>query len=105
MAFSTVIDDLNTVFRFLTEVADKWETIGLELHLRDAKLRKLKVDNRGNGQDAFLLDMLRSWLHQNYDTKKFGKPTWRMLVNTLQRVEDCEPVAEEVLKQEPWKQR
>ena len=102
-SLSTVIDDLDTVFNFLRDVADKWKFIGLQLHLSKPKLDKLAANMQGKDQNNHLLDMLDLWLQHNYCTEKFGKPTWRMLVNALNSVENGKPIAENILEEKPWK--
>ena len=38
--------------------------------------------------DSALNDVLLLWLRQGYNTKKFGRPTWRMLVKAVEGIND-----------------
>ena len=94
--FSTGIEDLHTctLITQLIDVSYQWELIGLGLHLLQPRLSALKADNRGESQSRHLSAVLQKWLHQCYDTKKYGKPSWRMLVEVLEGMEDCKTMAE-----------
>ena len=95
-------EDLPKLVELLKDVSYQWELIGLALHLLRPRLKALKADHLGEGQDRCLVAMLDKWLHWSYDYKKFGKPTWRMLVEALESVEDCTPTADQIKEEKPW---
>ena len=66
------------------------------------QLKVVKANNLGQGQDQLLSEMLQKWLQWDYDIEKFGKPTWRMLVEALEGVEDCKPTANQIKEKKPW---
>ena len=80
-----------------------WEIIGLALHLSQTKLDVVKANNLGRGQDHHLRAMLQKWLNWSYDNEKFGNPSWKMLVEALEGVEECKPTANQIKKGKPWK--
>ena len=96
------IEDLNTLLTQLRDVSYQWEFIGLALHLLQPQLNKLAEDNRGRSQDRHLSAVLQKWLQQCYDTKKFDKPSWRMLLKALEGVEDCKTTVDRIKKKKPW---
>ena len=77
--FSTERDDLYDVKRDLNPLAAKWKEIGIALRLRGGELDKMDPRN----PDRCLSDVLESWLKRNYDTERFGLPTWRWLVEIV----------------------
>ena len=103
-SFSTDMEsDLNHLCFSLRSIANKWELIGLQLHLSKEVLNVLADDNEGRGPSIVLSIVLQTWLRGEYETAMFGKPTWRMLVSALEEVEDFKHVAKEILEQQPWK--
>ena len=96
------IADLLTVKTLLKDVSYKWQDIGLKLHLLSPQLKILRADHLGEGQDQLLSEMLQKWLQWDYNIEKFGKPTWRMLVEALEGVEDCKTTADRIKEEKPW---
>ena len=94
---------LHTLLSQLKDVSHRWYLIGLELHLTQPQLSALEEDHRGKGQDRHLIGVLQKWLQQCYKTDKFGKPSWRVLVQALEVVDGCKPTAQQIKKQKPWK--
>ena len=48
------------------------------------RLRGGELDEMDPGRpNRCLSDVLESWLKRNYDTEKFGPPTWRWLVEIV----------------------
>ena len=60
--------------------------LGQSLRLRTADLRSIK-DKYPNDSDTrqALSDVLELWLQKKYKVDKFGPPTWRMLVEAVNR--------------------
>ena len=50
--------------------------IGIMLHLRPDVLKGIRRLNPESGMS----DMITEWLNKNYNTKRFGDPTWKSLV-------------------------
>ena len=60
--------------------------LGQSLRLRAADLRSIKekYPNESDTRQA-LSDTLELWLQQKYNAERFGPPTWRMLVEAVNR--------------------
>ena len=75
------INDLFDVATELDDVANKWKEIGLALRLRDSALTV--IEEEGKSVHGCLKEMLKLWLKQSYDVKKYGKPSWKMLAEAV----------------------
>ena len=75
-------DDIRELMGSLIEVLDKWKFIGVDLGLKMSKLKTIEEENRGNPKSCFL-DVLTNWLNRNYNTKKFGEPSWQKVVEAV----------------------
>lgn len=45
-------------------------------------LDTIEKDNKGNAE-CCLCSVLKKWLKKNYNVKRFGEPTWSMLVEAV----------------------
>ena len=79
-------DDMLDVMRALRSCKANWENIGLDLHLRSSKLSEIKMSHLGD-LNGCMRDMVQVWLKKNYNTAKFGEPSWRMLVEAVAEVD------------------
>ena len=70
-------DDLRDVKRALTTLNARWKDIGIGVGLKSGQL-----NNLGN-PDECLFHVITNWLKRNYNTEKFGPPTWRRLVEVV----------------------
>ena len=68
--------------RELTPVSAKWKSIGIALRLNPNALDGIQVGNSGD-PTACLTLTVTEWLNRNYNVKKFGEPTWQMLVKVV----------------------
>ena len=66
----------------LTDISAKWKHIGIALRLKPAKLQEIAATHLGNPSDC-ILEVLINWLNKNYNTEKFGEPTWRRIVEVV----------------------
>ena len=65
----------------LEPVAHKWYDIGLALGLSPSTLDGI---SKGQGDIYELLrSMIVEWLKMSYNYEKFGKPTWRRIVEAV----------------------
>ena len=71
-------DDLVDVMKEVLDVAPKWKSLGLALRLKAAQLDSIYSTNHDN-PNYCLRDMLRAWLQQRYNFKRFGLPSWKLL--------------------------
>ena len=59
----------------------KWKHIGLALRLNPDQLNV--IEKGKSDLDDCLTEMLTLWLNRNYNTKKFGEPSWEMLTSAV----------------------
>ena len=60
-------------------MAARWEDIGIALRLRIGELDKIDAGR----PNKCLSEVIANWLKKNYNTEKFGPPTWRWLVEVV----------------------
>lgn len=80
-------DDMLDVIRALGSCKANWEDIGLRLHLKGSKLSEIKMSHPGD-LTGCMRDMVQEWLKKNYNTAKFGEPSWRMIVEAVEDVDN-----------------
>ena len=63
----------------LTDVQSRYYEIGTQLHLRglDTIKNKISTDTIAMGE------VVEEWLKGNYNIKRFGPPTWKMLAKVV----------------------
>ena len=61
----------------LQPVVARWKDIGLALRLDPDKLDEIEKDNRHSSN--CLTKVLTLWLKKNYNTERFGEPSWELL--------------------------
>ena len=66
----------------LLGVAAKWRGIGGGLRLRAAVLDTIQEANQGDPEEC-LSRVVLEWLRKNYNTERFGEPTWQGLVEVV----------------------
>ena len=75
------IDDLFDIQCELTDVTSRWKKLGGALRLRPGVLDVIEEDKRDS--ESRFTRVLTEWLQQNYNTDRFGKPSWKMLVDAV----------------------
>ncbi len=65
----------------LTDVHPRYYEIGTQLHLKARALAAIK--NRSTTDTIAMYEVVEEWLMENYNTEKFGPPTWKMLVKVV----------------------
>ena len=65
------------------DLASKWKDLGLALRVKRSTLDTISSNNHCNPEDC-LRDTLQAWLQQQYDTTKFGQPSWQILCNAVE---------------------
>ena len=66
----------------LLPVTANWKGIGIALRLNLDHLMVIEADYRSD-PTACLTSMITSWLKGKYNVERFGRPTWRQLVEAL----------------------
>ena len=64
---------------------DKWNELGLKLHIIETKLNTVKANNPLNVKGC-LKDCLVLWLQQSYDTYEYGLPTLPLLAAAVKEM-------------------
>ncbi|CAI8007272.1 hypothetical protein GBAR_LOCUS5125 [Geodia barretti] len=72
------INDLFEVHSELCNVAAEWKGLGLALRLHPGTLDTIEADCRD--VQSRLREVLTQWLKKAYDTRRFGAPSWQLLV-------------------------
>ncbi len=65
----------------LADVLFRYYEIGTFLHLRSRILDTIK--SRSTTDTIAMVDVVEEWLKGNYNTTRFGPPTWKMLVKVV----------------------
>ena len=65
----------------LRPVTTRWKDIGLALRLNPDKLDEIEKDNRDSSN--CLTRALTLWLKRNYNTERFGDPSWEVLARAV----------------------
>ena len=78
---SAEIDDLFDVKRKLEPVAARWKSLGLALRLDPDKLKVIERNDR-DCSDC-LTEVLTLWLKKNYNSRRFGEPSWELLATAV----------------------
>ena len=76
--FHTDTSDLFDIHCELLNVASQWKALGLALRLDPDTLDTVEADCRD--VSSCLRKALTLWLKKAYNTKKFGPPSWKLLV-------------------------
>eukprot|EP00731_Ephydatia_muelleri_P007182 Em0003g1430a len=76
-------DDLLDVKEEVIDLASRWKDLGLALRVKCSTLDTISSKNHYNPEDC-LRDTLQAWLQQQYDTTKFGQPSWQVLCKAVE---------------------
>ena len=75
-------DDAFDIKRAILKVASRFYSLGCALGLPASALNKIRNDNPHDSEIA-LVQVINTWLAQQFTTERFGAPSWRNLVNAL----------------------
>lgn len=73
---------MHPVLKALIEVLSEWKPIGIGFGLKSSKLKEIEETHHNNLKKC-LIDVIMNWLSKNYDTSKFGDPSWRKVVEVV----------------------
>lgn len=68
----------------ILSMKSSYYSLGLGLRLRTSDLDAICEKSSGDDKQA-LTSVLLLWFNQKYNVRKFGEPTWRMLVEAIDR--------------------
>ena len=79
-------DDLTDVLEAIVPIQSAYFALGRSLRLRLDDLRSIQAAYPNESDSELALnDTLELWLKQKYNVDRFGPPTWRMLVEAVDR--------------------
>ena len=97
-------DDLADIMYEVLSLKSVYYSLGRYLRLQTADLRAIRdaFPSESDAEQA-LEDVLLLWLHQKYKVEKFGLPTWRMLVEAVDKTasEKSHDLAKEIASNHP----
>ena len=67
-------------------LAAKWEQLSAFLGLPSSLIDQIRL-NRPNDSSGCWNEALNQWIKQNYNTNRFGKPSWKTLLRAIAHVD------------------
>lgn len=81
--YYTVEDDLADVLDEIEELNELWKKIAKCLGIKQGVIDHIKSEGLNN--DDALEEVVREWLKKNYNIKRFGPPSWKILAKAVAR--------------------
>ena len=90
------MEDWNEVIIACSSLAGKWQQLTGFLGLSFQQIREIKKNNCNDSADSWN-EALMMWISQDYNTRRYGLPSWQNLLRTINRVDQalCEKLARE----------
>lgn len=88
--------DFADVKEAVMHLAADWQKLAIHLLLRRNDIEVIRRNNLGDSQ-ACLNDTMALWLEDNYNTARFGRPSWRALVKVVMKMDKA--LAQEIANQ------
>ena len=90
------VEDWNDVIIACSSLAGKWQQLTGFLGLSFQQIREIKKNNCNDSADSWN-EALMMWISQEYNTRKYGLPSWQSLLRTINGVDQalCEKLARE----------
>ena len=82
---STDEDDWNVIIRDCSSLASKWEQLSGFLGLKISIISRIRSNKAGDCLGCWN-DALMEWITRNYNTEKFGEPSWKTLLRAVAAV-------------------
>ena len=79
-------------------LAGQWEEFAQELGIKEGKIKTIRADHVGNALMA-LNDAVSDWFMENHEIQRFGKPSWKTLVNAVKPLDRS--LAHEIAEKHP----
>ena len=79
---NAVQDDIDDVIDELKNVLEPYYEIGRRLHLSGDKLKQIRGQKLSPA--AAMDEVITEWIKKNYDVNRFGRPTWKALVDAVE---------------------
>lgn len=102
--YSSGEDDLSDIMEEVVSIKSMYYSLGRSLRLRANDLDTIyKACPNESDHEKGLNDVLLLWLQQKYNVERFGKPTWRALVEAVNKKTggDNQDLAKEIASNHP----
>ena len=80
-------DDWNDVIIACSSLAPKWQHLSGLLGLPIKTIRTIR-ESYPNDSETSWSEALMQWIMQEYNTEKYGSPSWRLLLKAVSRVDE-----------------
>ena len=70
------------ILKALMPIVGSWKAIGRGLRIDSGRLDMVQKDNSGDSKEC-LSEILTCWLKRNYDSERFGEPSWQAVVKVV----------------------
>ena len=94
LPFCTEEDDWNILIDECSSLCARWDRISGFLGLRPSLIASIRRNNPNDNTGCWN-DALLEWISQNYNTEKFGEPSWRSFLTAVAKVDklQCKELA------------
>ena len=95
--------DLSNIIEEIMPIKSRFYHLGRSLNLKISRLRKIRDGDTWSSDSDALEDVLLLWLNREYDVEKHGPPTWKMLVEAVNKKgggDNCE-LAKQIASKHP----
>ena len=79
-------DDWNILIDECSSLCAQWDKITGSLGLRPSLIASIRRNNPNDNTGCWN-DALLEWISQNYNTEKFGLPSWRTFLTAVAKVD------------------
>ena len=92
--YHTEEDDWNILIDECSSLCARWDRISGFLGLRPSLIASIRRNNPNDNTGCWN-DALLEWISQNYNTEKFGEPSWRSFLTAVAKVDklQCKKLA------------
>ena len=92
--FLTEEDDWNVLIDECSSLCSRWDRISGFLGLRPSLIASIRRNNPNDNAGCWN-DALLEWISQNYNTEKFGDPSWKTFLTAVAKVDklQCKKLA------------
>jgi hypothetical protein len=78
--------DWNVVFDECSPLASKWHQLSAYLGLKASIIDRIRSDFPNDSLVCWS-EALKEWIRMNYDTQRFGKPSWKTLLKAIAKID------------------
>ena len=75
-------EEANTVFKAIQGKAGKYADIGRGFGLAPSTIENIQENHPGDSSEA-LVEVIKTWIRQDFNTDKYGVPSWRKVVEVI----------------------